>query len=141
MVAHTETSAARLTVVNGHPGPDGLQRMVMEARQCPAVPRAGGGPAPGTTGLRGSTIVVHSVLSCKELASAHLQIETSAIVQRDGLWSDSRHSRPVHACMSYQQRAVHLYRHSLKQLHSWSVRREVFYEEVSSGQESIVGKC
>ncbi len=31
-----------------------------------------------------------------------------------------------------RQRAMHLYRHSLKAIISWAVRREIFYEEVSS---------
>jgi len=29
-----------------------------------------------------------------------------------------------------RQRAMHLYRHSLKAIISWAVRREIFYEEV-----------
>jgi NADH dehydrogenase (ubiquinone) 1 beta subcomplex subunit 9 len=27
-------------------------------------------------------------------------------------------------------RAIHLYRHSLKNMLSWAIRREIFYEEV-----------
>ena len=33
--------------------------------------------------------------------------------------------------MAYRERALLLYRHSLKQILSWSVRREIFYAEVS----------
>lgn len=29
-----------------------------------------------------------------------------------------------------RQRAVHLYRHSLKNILSWAIRRDVFWEEV-----------
>ncbi len=31
-----------------------------------------------------------------------------------------------------RQRAMHLYRHSLKAIISWAVRREIVYEEVSA---------
>lgn len=31
-------------------------------------------------------------------------------------------------------RAIHLYRHSLKNMLSWAVRREVFYAEVRAGR-------
>ncbi len=30
-----------------------------------------------------------------------------------------------------QQRAIHLYRHALKNIVSWAVRRELFWEEVT----------
>ena len=40
-----------------------------------------------------------------------------------------------------RQRAMHLYRHSLKAIISWAVRREIFYEEVSSRCETAIGKC
>ena len=35
-----------------------------------------------------------------------------------------------------RQRAMHLYRHSLKAIISWAVRREIIYEEVSVTRES-----
>ena len=39
-----------------------------------------------------------------------------------------------------RQRAMHLYRHSLKAIISWAVRREIFYEEVRNIARLSYGK-
>ena len=40
-----------------------------------------------------------------------------------------------------RQRAMHLYRHSLKAIISWAVRREIFCEEVSSRWQPDLASC